>query len=122
MNYINVVKRMIYGRTSHFVIKQGSTALRGVSFVELYRERTEYPMTILALDIKMEKNVVAQWNICVDGEKVFPYGETNQIPEGMVNIVPVEIAADSLLTVEVRGQPNASDVVILVEMDVIEFR
>jgi len=123
MNYLNVLKRAIYGRTSHFVIKQGSTAIQGTSFVELYQESTKYPMVLLAFDIKVEKGVRAKWRICVDGEKVFPFGESNVIPEGTVNIVPVEIAANSYLTVEVRGTvSNAADVVILAEMNTIEYR
>ena len=123
MNYLNVLKRCIYGRTTHFVIKKGSTALQGTSFVELYRESTKYPMVVLAFDIKVEKGVRAEWRICVDGDKVFPFGAANVIPDGTVNIVPVEIAANSYFTVEVRGtSPTAADVVILAEMNTIEYR
>jgi hypothetical protein len=105
------------------MIQQGSTSLRGNSFVELYKERLEYPIQILALDIKIEKNIVAEWRILSNGVKIFPFADVNIIPDGIVNIIPVNVAAGSLLTIEVRGtNPKASNVVILSEMDVIEQR
>ena len=123
MQLINALKRSIYGYTAHFTIKQGSTSLRGTSFTDLYKERLEYPIQILALDIKVEKSVVADWRICADGVKVFPFGDVNSIPSGLINIIPVDVAAGSLVTVEVRGtNPKAANVVILSEMNVIERR
>jgi len=120
MQLIDSMKRLIYTPTSYFTIQTGSTTLRGISFVELYKERLIYPIQILALDIKIEKNVVAEWRICVDDEKVFPFSDVNTVPDGIVNIIPVEVAAGKLLTVEVRGtSPKATNVVILTEMDVI---
>ena len=123
MQIINGIKRAIYGYTAHFTIKQGSTSLRGTSFMELYKERLEYPIQILALDIKVEKNVVAEWRVMSDGSKIFPFDAVNSIPSGLVNIIPVDVAAGSLLSIEVRGtNPKAANVVILSEMDVIERR
>jgi hypothetical protein len=47
----------------------------------------------------------------------------NQVPDGIVNVIPVDVAAGSLLSIEVRGtNPKAANVVILSEMDVIERR
>lgn len=123
MQLIDSLKRLIYTPTSYFMIQQGSTSLRGNSFVELYKERLEYPIQILALDIKIEKNIVAEWRILSNGVKIFPFADVNIIPDGIVNIIPVNVAAGSLLTIEVRGtNPKASNVVILSEMDVIEQR
>lgn len=123
MQLKNAFKRIVYNSTSCFMIKQGSTSLRGTSFVDLYTERLENPIQIVALDIKIEKNTVAEWRILSDGIKIFPFADVNTIPDGIVNIIPVNVAAGSLLTIEVRGtNPKASNVVILSEMDVIEQR
>jgi len=123
MQVMNILKRIMYGPTSKFMVKQGSTSLRGTSFVDLYTERLEYPIQIVALDIKIEKNIVAEWRILSNGIKIFPFGSANTIPDGIVNIIPVNVAAGSLLTIEVRGtNPKASNVVILSELDVIEQR
>ena len=117
------LKRVLYGATTNFVIEQGSCSLRGTSFTELYNKRVKYPTTILAIDIKVEKNIVAEWRICVDGQKIFPFSDVNTVPEGSVNIIPVEIAAGERLTIEVRGtNPDASNVVILSELNIIERR
>lgn len=123
MQLINALKRSIYGATTHFEAKQGSTSLRGASFVELYKERLDCPVQILAFDIKTEKNVVVEWRICADGVKIFPFSDVNTVPDGLVNIIPVEVSDGSLLTVEVKGtDPKASNVVILSEMSVIYRR
>lgn len=116
MQLLNTLKRLVNGPTTYFVVKQGSTSLKGNSFVELYRERIEYPTTIISIDIKIERNTVAEWRIMCDGEKVFPFSQVNQIQNGIVNIIPVEISAGSLLTIEVKGtNPKAANVVILSE-------
>lgn len=123
MQLIDSLKRLIYTPTSYFTIQQGSISLRGISFVELYKERLNHPIQIVALDIKIEKNIVAEWRILSNGIKIFPFADVNIIPDGIVNIIPVNVAAGSLLTIEVRGtNPKASNVVILSEMDVIEQR
>ena len=110
----------MYNPTTYFTVKQGSTSLRGISFVDLYVEMLEYPVQIIALDIKVEKNIVVEWRICADGEKVFPFGDTNTVLDGAVNIIPVEVAAGKRLSIEVRGKsPKNGDVVILKELDLI---
>lgn len=120
MQLIDAFKRAINGYTAYFTIRQGSTSLRGTSFVELYKERLEHPIQILALDIKVEKNTIAEWRMCADNEKIFPFAAVNAVPDGIVNVIPVDVAAGKLLTIEVRGtNPKAANVVILKEMDVI---
>lgn len=123
MIILNAIKRAIYGTTTHFSIRQDSCALRGTSFTSLWAERTEYPTTIVAIDIKIENKHRAMWRIMVDGEKVFPFADENSVVEGLVHIMSVEIAAGSLVGVEVRGM-SATDrnVVILSELDVVEKR
>jgi len=120
MKIINGLKRLLYGSTTYFTIKQGSVALRGISFVELYREQLEYPTTIVGIDIKMESNNKAEFRIACDGEKIFPFGDTNTVPDMPVALMNIEVAAGSLLTVEVKGMvPKDSFVVVLSEMDCI---
>ncbi len=120
MQLKNALKRIMYNPTTYFTVKQGSTSLRGISFVDLYVEMLEYPVQIIALDIKVEKNIVVEWRICADGEKVFPFADTNTVLDGAVNIIPVEVAAGKRLSIEVRGKsPKNGDVVILKELDLI---
>lgn len=123
MQLINGIKRLIYGHTSHLTIKQGSTSLRGTSYVELYRERTEYPMTIVSFEMKKESKNKAEFRFLVNGEKVFPFMSSQTLPEAAVNIIPVDISAGSLFVVEIKGcAPNDNFVVILSELCVIEKR
>lgn len=121
MQIINGLKRLIYGATTHFIIKQGSVALRGASFVELYKERLEYPTEIIGIEIKCEGNNKAEFRIMCDGVKIFPFTATNNIPGGLVNVIPIHFATGSLMSVEVKGLTTKdSFVVVLSEMDCIE--
>lgn len=123
MQIINSLKRLLYGATTHFVIKQGSVALHGTSFVELYREHLEYPTTIVGMDIKVEGSSKPEFRIVCDGEKIFPFSDVNTIPDGLVSFINVNVAAGCLLTVEVKGMtPKDSYVVILSELDCIEHK
>lgn len=123
MTIIKGIKRLLYGSTSFFGVRQGSCSLRGTSFVELYRETTKYPTTIIAFDIKKESKNKAEFRIMCDGEKVFPFTETNEIPDGSVNVMPIDFAAGSLMVFEVKGMmPNDGFIVLLSEMNVIERR
>jgi len=121
MIIIDGIRRALYGATTHLRIKQGSVALRGTSYVNLYEETLEYPTQIIALDIKKESSNKAEYRICVGGNKVFPFAASNDVPEGSVGIVPVDVAAGEHLTIEVKGtNPKDSFVLILAELDVIE--
>ena len=123
MILLNALKRLIYGTTTHFSIIQSSCALRGTSFINLWSERTEYPCQIVAIDIKVEGSNKTEFRICASGKKIFPFADFNTVPNGLVNIIPVDVAAGELLSVEVKGM-SASDkfVVILSELDLIEKR
>ena len=124
MILLNALKRLIYGATTHFSIIQSSCALRGTSFTSLWTERMEYPCQIVALEIKVEGNNKAEFRICTDSHgKIFPFADTNTVPNGIVNIIPVDVAAGELLSIEVKGM-SASDkfVVILSELNIIERR
>ena len=60
----------------------------------------------------------------VDGIKAFPFGEYTQIQNGVTGnfLIPIEIAAGSLLQVEIRGQIKSKNVIIMNEMAVIEVK
>ena len=123
MQIINGLKRLIYGATTHFIIKQGSVALRGASFVELYKERLKYPLEIVGIEIKAESKNKAEFRVLCNGEKVFPFGKINDIPNGAVNVIPIRFAADSLMCIEVKGMsPKDGFVIILSELNCIEYR
>ena len=123
MILLNALKRLIYGATTHFSIIQSSCALQGASFISLWTERMEYPCQIVALEIKVENKHQTMWRIIVDGEKVFPFADENSVADGLVHVMPVEVAAGSMVSIEVRGM-SASDksVVILSELNLIEKR
>ena len=119
------IKRLLFGSTSHFVIRQGSGAFRGVSFVEIYRERVEYPIKILGIQFVGQNQCLGEFRIIVDGVKVFPFAETNPIEVGVLRnfVVPIEVATGSLLEVEVRSSnPRERGVIIMDELDVVEMR
>jgi hypothetical protein len=123
MQLIDGIKRLIYGSTTHFEIKQGSTALNGTSFVELYKERLEYPISVVSFEMKCESKNKAEFRFLSNGTKIFPFINSNNVPDTLVNIIPVDISAGSLFTIEVKGaSPNDKFIVILSELDVIEKR
>lgn len=120
MQFIDGIKRLIYGSTTHFQIKQGSTPLNGTSYVELYKERLEYPTTVLSFDIKCEGKSKAEFRFTCDGEKVFPFTAANPVPDGLTSVIPVDFPAGSLMCLEVKGMaPKDSFIVVLSEMDCI---
>lgn len=121
----NGIKRLILGSTSYFEIRQGSCAFRGRSFATIYRERVEYPMNIMGIQFLYQGSSVGEYRICVDGDRVFPFSDTNPIESGVLRnfIVPIKVAAGSLLEIEVRGgDANERSVVVLDELDVVEMR
>ena len=120
MQILNGIKRLIYGATTYLTIKQGSTSLRGTSYVELYRERTEHPMTIVSFEIKKESKNKAEFRFLVGNEKIFPFVEKQTLPDTNVSIIPIDISAGSLFTIEVKGMsPSDNFVIILSELCVI---
>jgi len=120
MQIIDGIKRLIYGSTTHFQVKQGSTPLNGTSYVELYKERLEYPTTVLSFDIKCEGKSKAEFRFTCDGEKVFPFTAANAIPDGLTSVIPIDFPAGSLMCLEVKGlTPKDGFIVVLSEMDCI---
>ena len=120
MQLIDGIRRLIYGATTFFEIKQGSTALNGTSYVELYKERLEYPTTVLSFDIKCEGKSKAEFRFTCNGEKVFPFTAANTIPEGLTSVIPIEFPVGSLMCLEVKGMaPKDSFIIVLSEMDCI---
>ena len=121
----NGIKRLLLGSTSYFEIRQGSCAFRGRSFVTIYRERVRYPVNIMAIQFLFQGTGVGEYRICVNGNKVFPFADTNPIEPSVLRnfIVPIRVAAGALLEIEVRGSdPNERSVVVLDELDVVEMR
>lgn len=123
MQFINSIRRILNGATTHFVLESGSCALQGTSFVELYRKQLKYPTSIVGIEMKTEGSSKAEFRICADGGKIFPFADHNAVPDGAVNIMQVDVAAGDLLTIEVRGAaPKDKFVVIMSELDCIERR
>lgn len=123
INIIQNLKKLIFGATSYFMIKKGSCSLRGASFVEIYRETTNYPVKLMGISFLKEKDVPVEYRICVNGEKVFPFDDYNMIENIPRNfMIPIEIAAGSLLIIEVRGGINNKNIIVLDELDVVEMR
>ena len=121
----NGIKRLLFGPTSYFVIRQGSSAFRGSSFVRVYREVIEYPMKILGIQFLGQKQNLGEYRILVDGEKIFPFGDVNSIEVGVLRnfVMPIEVSAGSLLEIEVRsGNPAERSVIVLDELDCLEMR
>ena len=120
MQLIDGLKRLIYGSTTYFKVKQGSVPLNGVSFVGLYTERLEYPTTVISFDIKCEGKSKAEFRFTCDGEKVFPFTAANAVPEGLTSVIPIAFPAGSLMSLEVKGMATKdSFIVVLSEMDCI---
>ena len=119
----NGIKRSLFGPTSHFAVRQGSSAFRGSSFVEIYREDVEYPMKILGIQFLGQNQCLGEYKILVNGEKIFPFGDTNPIEVGTLRnfIVPINISSGSLLAIEIRSSNSQEkSVIVLDELDVVE--
>jgi len=119
------IKRSLFGATSHFAIRQGSCAFQGKSFVEIYRERVEYPVEILGIQFVGQKQCLGEYRILADGQEIFPFAETNPIEVGVLRnfVVPIRVAAGALLTIDVRSSnPQERGVIIMDELDIVEMR
>ena len=120
----NGIKRLLYGATSVFGVRNGSAAFSGSSFVQVYKERTKFPLHIIGIKFAVSPDALGEWRICVEGiGKVFPFSEVNPMDSDFHNIIPIEIAAGSLFCIEVRSRnPQQKGIVILEELDVVEMR
>ena len=118
------LKRLLYGSTTIFSTRKGSSTLKGSSWVEIYREMTKTPVKLISIEFVTENNVVAEYRIVIDGVKAFPFGDRSAIQSGVTGnfLIPIEVSAGSLLQVEIRGQVKSENVIILNEMAVVEIR
>ena len=104
VNIWNGLKRLILGPTSVFAVRNGSVPIVGLSFVAVYQERTKYPLKITGIQFAIDPSAQSEYRICVNGEKVFPYSEVNNLDSDYHNLMPIEIAAGELMTVEIRSR------------------
>jgi len=118
------LKRLFFGYTTYFKIYQNSCALNGVSFVSIFQKIFDYPVSIVAIEFLMEKDIKAYYRFLVNGEKIFPFGDKNEIENGVNRaLITVNIAAGERFSIEVCGDnPTQKNVIILNELDVIEKR
>lgn len=117
------VKRLLFGQTSVFAVRSGSSVFHGSSFAPVYRERVDYPTRIVGIQFQCDPSAQGEWQICVEGiGKVFPYG-INPADSEFHHLVPIEIAAGEAFCVEIRSRNKEyKGVVILEELNVIEMR
>lgn len=119
----NGLKRILYGATSVFTVKSGSGAFNGASFVSIYKERTKTPVKIVGVQFQCSPDAQGAWQICVNGEKCFPFSDVNNLDSEYHNLMEISVAAGELLTLEVRSRnAQQKSVVILEELNVIEMR
>lgn len=116
------IKRLLFGSTYKFTTRKGSGTFNGASWTELYRETLKYPMKLISIEILVEKDIMGEFRVCVDGQKVFPFTEFSKIESGVTRnfLIPVSIAAGSFIQIEVRGAIKSKAVIILSELAIIE--
>jgi hypothetical protein len=116
------IKRFFFGSTYKFDIRKGSTSFNGASWVEIYKELTTTPLKLISITFLMENTIAGEYRIVVNGEKIFPFNNFNQIENGTTKnfIVPINIAAGSFLQIEVKSGINNNNVIIMDEMAIIE--
>lgn len=116
------LKRLLFGSTYKFTSRKSSTSLSGSSWTPIFTEMTETPMKLISIEFLTEKTVPIEYRIIVNNEKVFPFGEFSNVESGITRnfLLPVEVATNEYLQIEVRGSINDKSVVILSELAVIE--
>lgn len=119
---LNGLKRILFGSTYKFTTRKGSTSLSGASWIPIHTEMTETPLKLVSIEFIIENEVIAEYRIVVNGDKIFPFGDCSQIKNHVTGnfLIPIEIAANEYLQVEVRGGIKANNVIILNELAVIE--
>jgi len=115
------LRRLIYGETYKFTTRKGSTTLNGASWVSIFSEMTNDPIKLISVEFVTDTSVPPEYRICVDGEKIFPFGDVAEMrKDSMTFLMPISIAAGSFLQVEIRGSIKDTGVVIMREMACIE--
>ena len=118
---LNGLKRLLYGETYCFTTRKGSTSLSGASWVPIFTEMTETPMKLISIEFLTEKDIQCEYRIVCNGSKIFPFVDFSQIKNGVTGnfLIPIEIASNEYLQVEVRGSINAKNVIIMSELALI---
>ena len=117
------IKRFLFGSTSCFTTRKGSTSFAGASWTQIYKEMTETPLKLISITFLLENTISGEYRVVVDGEKIFPFGDFSQIESGVTRnfILPIDIAAGSFLQIEVRSGINNKSVIIMDEFAVVEI-
>lgn len=118
------IKRLLFGSTSVFTVRNGSVPISGNSFVPIHTERTKTPIRLVGIKFAVDPSLQGEWRVFVAGiDKVFPYGEVNNLDSDYHNLMPIEIAAGSLYCIEVRSRNTEyRGIAILEELNVLEMR
>ena len=123
LHFFRGLKRGLFGYTSVFVVRSGSAAFNGSSYVSVYQERTQYPLRIVGIQFQCELSSQGDYRISVNGEKVFPFSDLNVMDCEFHNLMPINIAAGELLDIEVKSRNSGyRGIIILQELDVVEMR
>ncbi len=119
---INSLKRLLYGNTYRFTTRKDSISLNGSSWVPIFTETTKIPLKLISIEFLTEKGIPCEYRIIIDGEKIFPFTDCSNIENGISRnfLIPINVAADSYLQVEIRSGINNKNVVIMSELAVIE--
>lgn len=119
---LNGLKRLLFGETYKFSTRKDSTSLSGSSWTEIYHEMTETPLKLISVEFLTEKDVMVQYRIVVDGIPIFPFGEFSHVENEITRnfMIPIHVASNSFLQIEIRGVKDAKNVIILNELALIE--
>lgn len=119
----NGIKRLLFGATSVFCVRNGSVPISGNSFVSVHTERSQYPLRIVGIKFTVDPSMLGEWRVFVAGiDKVFPYG-VNPMDSEFHHLMPIEVAAGELYCIEVRSKNTEyRGIAILEELDVVEMR
>ena len=119
----NGLKRWLFGATSVFAVRSGSSAFHGVSYASVYQERTQYPLQIVGIQFQCTPDSQGEWRVTVNGDKVFPFNDFNPMDSDFHNLMLISVAAGELLDIEVKSRNSGyKGIIILQELDVVEMR
>lgn len=89
----------------------------------MYQERAAYPLRIVGIQFVADVSSQGEWLMSIDGKKCFPFSDVNPMDSHFHNLIPIEVAAGSLLQIEIRSRNKEyKGIVILEELDVVELR
>jgi len=117
------ISRLLFGATSFFAVRSGSAPFVGSSFASVYSERAQYPLRIVGIKFTADPSAQSEWRITVDGEKIFPFSDVNNLDSEYRSLMPIDIAAGKRFEIEVRSRnKDYRGIAILEELDIIEIR